>query len=976
MKTRYILTCIAALLAFCACNDTKEEVEINGTQLVLTAYQEGSAGSKTAVEDGGKQVFWEPGDEIKVFSGSRSGKFTSSAESLEAVTTFTGHLEGTGPDVEDIWAVYPYSDEASFDGECITTVIPSVQVASPGTFAQGANVAIAHSATTNLQFYNVGGGIRFSLTEEGVNKVIFEGLGGEVISGTVKVGFEEGLPKVKEVSGGSMFITLTPPEGESVTAGELYYLTAIPGELNNGFKLRLYKDDDTYAKVASEKAYVIKRSLFGSAEGIDNSAEYESVLKSFPETEAEWEQSFELSESITNAIQNSISIIDNVDQMDVQDIAELVLQIDGVVDVETSDDQTAIIIQQEDQSFLNYILKTEVDDDSPIDLSQMSPKSGKNNLRALSYRGDSVLPGKKKAILLAPYYNQGVWISDDIVKEHLAYAGYSLDFYPDDKANLDKFHPKNLKDYGLVLIRSHGIAKAKTNSGELTTAIATGENTKFLKNLLHHKSIARCIITSPGEQKPALRYCITTPWLQACADDSGSRLDNSLVYAGACQTLVDTDLRDCFFNLGAAAYCGFTETTVTAVANLALFRILNVMSQGAGLSYASDYFLSLSDDGAKMDSHLTRDGIAYQPEYSHLLYQCNFRNGINDFFLFDSSPYDLKSSVDGPTVSLSWNVFSHPTDNMGPEYLYYWFDETTQTLIPCDIPAMSTLYDFEIYVDGHLVTETTYGQCHWELTDVAPKEDYTWQVVAKVLDGNLVCNTFTSPEGQFTVVGDSPKLPVPEAVDLGLSVKWASFNLGSSKPEEYGDYFAWGETEPYYEEGYAQSDSPVWQSGKSQGYWWPSYKWCNGTNMSFTKYCSQSSAWDSTEPMDYKIVLDLEDDAARVNLGSSWRIPTYEEWIELRDNSTSVWTTENGIAGRRITSTKPGYTDKFIFLPAAGQYSQAKLCDAQNLGYYWSATRYSSGYSGSVRSMTFNSGVVSYGGGLRCYGFSIRPVTD
>lgn len=79
-----------------------------------------------------------------------------------------------------------------------------------------------------------------------------------------------------------------------------------------------------------------------------------------------------------------------------------------------------------------------------------------------------------------------------------------------------------------------------------------------------------------------------------------------------------------------------------------------------------------------------------------------------------------------------------------------------------------------------------------------------------------------------------------DCVDLGLSVKWTTCNVGATSPEDYGDYFAWGETEPYYEPDYAQSSSPVWKSGKSEGYSWPSYKYCEGSFMSITKYCDKS----------------------------------------------------------------------------------------------------------------------------------------
>lgn len=119
-----------------------------------------------------------------------------------------------------------------------------------------------------------------------------------------------------------------------------------------------------------------------------------------------------------------------------------------------------------------------------------------------------------------------------------------------------------------------------------------------------------------------------------------------------------------------------------------------------------------------------------------------------------------------------------------------------------------------------------------------------------------------------------------EYVDLGLSVKWATCNVGATKPEEYGDYFAWGETTP------------------KSTYDWETYKYCNGSFDSLTKY--NNSSIFGTE--DYKKTLELADDAARANWGGSWRMPTKAEQDELREKCTWTWTTQNGVKGCKVTS--------------------------------------------------------------------------
>ncbi|MBQ7388829.1 MAG: hypothetical protein IJW01_05635, partial [Paludibacteraceae bacterium] len=140
---------------------------------------------------------------------------------------------------------------------------------------------------------------------------------------------------------------------------------------------------------------------------------------------------------------------------------------------------------------------------------------------------------------------------------------------------------------------------------------------------------------------------------------------------------------------------------------------------------------------------------------------------------------------------------------------------------------------------------------------------------------------------------------VPYAVDLGLSVKWATCNVGASTPEGYGNYYAWGET-----------------TTKST-YDWSTYKWCNGSYKTLTKYCTSSTYGT----VDNKTVLELADDAARVNWGGAWRMPTDAEWTELRENCEWTLTSDyngTGVKGRVVTSKTNG---NHIFLPAAGYRS-------------------------------------------------------
>lgn len=193
-------------------------------------------------------------------------------------------------------------------------------------------------------------------------------------------------------------------------------------------------------------------------------------------------------------------------------------------------------------------------------------------------------------------------------------------------------------------------------------------------------------------------------------------------------------------------------------------------------------------------------------------------------------------------------------------------------------------------------------------------------------------------------------------VDLGLpsGTLWATCNIGADQPEDYGDYFAWGETTGY-------------KSGKTT-FDWSTYKYCNDTSATMTKYCTDRRYGT----FDNKTELDPADDAATVNWGADWQIPSLAQLQELRnsDNTTTTWTTQEGVYGRLITSKKNGNS---VFLPAAGVRYDSDLYGAGSYGYCWSRSLYTDRPS-SACYLDFNSGNVSWSYLSRYYGQSVRPV--
>ena len=200
-----------------------------------------------------------------------------------------------------------------------------------------------------------------------------------------------------------------------------------------------------------------------------------------------------------------------------------------------------------------------------------------------------------------------------------------------------------------------------------------------------------------------------------------------------------------------------------------------------------------------------------------------------------------------------------------------------------------------------------------------------------------------------SIVEGEPKENVCEAVNLGLSVKWATCNVGAYAPEELGMYFSWGETEDKF------------------SYYWNNYKYCNGSGTTLTKYNTNSNYGI----VDNKTTLELSDDAARVNWGGNWRMPTRTEQDELRNNCTWTWTTQNGVNGYKVTSKTNGNS---IFLPAAGYRDGTSVRDVGSYGRYWSSSLNVSTTPNRAYHLNFYSDYMGFSTNHRYYGFAVRAV--
>ena len=212
---------------------------------------------------------------------------------------------------------------------------------------------------------------------------------------------------------------------------------------------------------------------------------------------------------------------------------------------------------------------------------------------------------------------------------------------------------------------------------------------------------------------------------------------------------------------------------------------------------------------------------------------------------------------------------------------------------------------------------------------------------AEIWNIDIISNSSIEINNEMVLTKTTEKVERYKAVDLGLSVKWATCNVGASRAEDYGDYFAWGETAKK-----SDYNNNTYEYYVVIGY----YVHCIyiGSDIRGTQY-----------------------DVATVKWGNNWRMPTKDEIKELCSNCTWEWISRNGVNGYLVT----GPNSNNIFLPASGYRSGTNVYGLGSFGNYWSATLYEDdGYD--AYGLFFGSDYWEWAYGARYGGLTVRPVTE
>ena len=335
----------------------------------------------------------------------------------------------------------------------------------------------------------------------------------------------------------------------------------------------------------------------------------------------------------------------------------------------------------------------------------------------------------------------------------------------------------------------------------------------------------------------------------------------------------------------------------------------------------------------------------------------------NDFYMFSpnypnaewrNNKQDIITTVGGTAGYLYANPEAIELSLTGSTYPSY-NEEVIPVTVPCIEGSTNPSNGWALL--GNPFTCNAYVYCHNSDNELVPMDFMVYDATGELT--TLSGEPIAPMQGFFVKVTETTTVYIMnyadysfhEYVDLGLpsGLLWATCNVGADTPEDYGDYFAWGETQP------------------KDTYNWYTYQYCNGSDNTFTKYCSNSS-YGYNGFTDNLTTLLPEDDAAAANWGSGWRMPTKMEWRELFNNTTVTLTTQNGVNGHLFTASN----GNSLFLPATGCRYFGTLFYGGSRGYYWSSSLYTD--PDYAWYFYFDSGNYGVYVEIRNYGFPVRPV--
>lgn len=269
-----------AMLAIVASCSVNEDVEVRTAPDIVARTETGTRTSLSVNSGGIGTIYWNPGDSINVFYGAKSTTYAAQNDADAVSATFRTGDGVTGGELESAPRVglYPYDKYATCDGSTITTALSATQKGVPSTFEEKLFITAARAEDNNLNFKNVCGGIKFTLSRGDISRVIVRGNDGEVLAGNIRinVGGENPVAEVVDDASASKVVTLTPKSGNAFVKDCEYYIVLPPMTFSKGISL-VFESGHAHGELTNEKAVSIKRGVFGVQNHIDAMAIFADV---------------------------------------------------------------------------------------------------------------------------------------------------------------------------------------------------------------------------------------------------------------------------------------------------------------------------------------------------------------------------------------------------------------------------------------------------------------------------------------------------------------------------------------------------------------------------------------------------------------------------------------------------------------------------------------------------------------------------
>ena len=892
----------------------------------------------------------------------------------------------TGNSLENIYAIYPYLGSTRIsDTGTMTVTLPAEQKYAENTFGLGANTMISATTNNQLMFKNVGGYLMLKLYGDDVTvtSITLKGNNGEKLSGAATVTMPvDGIPSVEMSDEAGEIISLiceTPVKiGSSVEAATTFWLVVPPTVFSKGFTLTVKDDKNGVFEKATTKSFDISRNKLArmSALGVVVEPSDDAIVFADEKIKAKLVAAFDTNEDGELSYKEAAAVASGEDLKNAL----------GAIKTYTSFDEFQYFINVTsipDSFFSSWNKLSSVGiPPSVLTIGNYAFKdcinlSNINLPNSLSYLGYGVFAGCTSLIsVIIPDSVSGT-LGRDINLEH---------------NNPYSFNGDGVFE-GCTSLEEVTLSKHITSLG-----VWAFHNCSNLEKLIIPESVVRYNIgTFEGCEKlktipiPQSMTIIPKYLFWGCMDLCTVNIPDHCTKIGAyafayCQSITSLSIPESVISIGVSAFSECSSLSSIVIPE-SISAIESETFKNSGLISVTipESVTSIGNQAFRGCKNL--ESIVIPDSITSI--------GNSAF----SECVSLKAAVIPETVtSFGSEVFqscsnlssvSLPNNDICLNKTFQDCENLKEIVIP---PLVELYYSFDNCTGLQNVTllegrekigDVSFRGCTGIKTITIPKDVISIGALAFWGCTSLIsvkCESINPPTGGSQMFPSSGEyiiyvpaesvdlyksatkwsdyadriqaiIPLPEAVDLGLSVKWASFNLGAIKPEEYGDYYAWGETEP------------------KDDYSWSTYKWCNGSVYSLTKY--NNSGFYGI--VDNRTGLESDDDVAHTKFGGSWRMPTEAEWQELRENCTWTWTVKNEINGRIVTSNTNGAS---IFLPAAGYRKGISQGDVGSRGNYWSSSFNTTGTTYFAYSAFFESSIVGIEGTMRDTGLPVRPVSD